>query len=42
LIFPLFNRDLLLASAYNSDLKPKDGSSLALRLLLRKLLAPMG
>ena len=35
-IFPLFNRDLLLTDAYDSDSKPKEGSSSTLRPLLRK------
>jgi hypothetical protein len=35
-IFSLFNRDLLLADAYDGDSKPKEGSSSTLRPPLRK------
>ena len=35
-IFPLFNRDLLLVDTYDSDSKPKEGSSSTLRPPLRK------
>jgi hypothetical protein len=35
-IFSLFNRDLLLADAYDGDSKPKDGSSSTLWPPLRK------
>ncbi|KAE7998987.1 hypothetical protein FH972_003475 [Carpinus fangiana] len=35
-IFPLFNRDLLLADTYDGDSKPKEGSSSTLRPPLRK------
>lgn len=36
-IFPLFNRDMLFADAYDGDSKPKEGSSSALRPHLRNI-----